>query len=232
MTAGEEVPFWERPETVARFADRDPDVRLGRLLGEFATPASTTVLDLGCAGGRNAVLLARRGFDFHARDNSSAMIRETRSRVAEILGPEEAARRVRTGAMDDLADFQDGSVDLVVALGVFHNAGSRREWSRALRETARALKQGGLLLVANHTDETDLDGTGSVPAGDEPDVYLRRSGRSYLLSATRLDEEMGRHGLLPVCATETVRRVTDSGGRRVTANGLYRKAEADPARSP
>ena len=38
------------------------------------------VLDIGCAGGRNAVYLARLGFDVHALDASEAMVAETRRR--------------------------------------------------------------------------------------------------------------------------------------------------------
>jgi 2-polyprenyl-3-methyl-5-hydroxy-6-metoxy-1,4-benzoquinol methylase len=70
--------FWERPETVDRFASRDPDHRLQRLIGEYGRPAAIRALDLGCAGGRNTVLLAQRGFDVRALDASSAMVERTR----------------------------------------------------------------------------------------------------------------------------------------------------------
>jgi hypothetical protein len=52
------------------------------------------------------------------------MVAETRRRVAEILGEREAEARVRLGRMDDLAEFDDGTFDLVVSLGVLHNAQS------------------------------------------------------------------------------------------------------------
>src|SRR5262249_40561030 len=88
-------PFWESPENVARFAAREPDVRLAELIPTYAKPRDVRVLDLGCAAGRNAVLLASKGFDVEAVDSSSAMVAKTRERLAPVLGEAEAERRVR-----------------------------------------------------------------------------------------------------------------------------------------
>ncbi len=218
------APFWERPDIVARFAERPPDHRLAKLVEEYAVPSQVTVLDLGCAGGRNAVFLAQRGFDLIALDGARAMVDETRRRVAEILGPDEAAARVRLAAMDRLEGVADGTVDLMVALGVFHNAGSAAEWDLALDEAHRVLARGGRLLVSDFTDKFDPEGKGLVPVEDEPRLYHgSASGHVYLMSAAEMDREMVRHGFVPLRPTETVSRETDNGGRRVTANGLFRK---------
>ncbi len=72
-------PFWDRLETVERFAVREPDHRLVRLADDVHHPGATRVLDLGCAGGRNTVLLAERGFDVWARDASGPMADPGRS---------------------------------------------------------------------------------------------------------------------------------------------------------
>jgi SAM-dependent methyltransferase len=215
--------FWDSPENVARFAARDPDVRLTELLPEYPDPAAVRVLDLGCAGGRNAVLLAEKGFDFEAVDASPAMVAKTRERVAAIRGTEEAARRVRLGRMDDLSFAADGRFDLVLALGLYHCAQSRAEWDRALSETARVVKPGGRLLVSVFTPETDLTGRGTRPVPGEPDLYEGfDSGRHFLVNAARLDRELARFGLQPLEPTRTARPKTEVG-RRVSANGLYRK---------
>ncbi|NIP81300.1 MAG: hypothetical protein GWO00_00905, partial [Gemmatimonadetes bacterium] len=42
--------FWESPERVARFAERDPDHRLVALASGYGDPGAVRVLDLGCAG--------------------------------------------------------------------------------------------------------------------------------------------------------------------------------------
>ncbi|MCK5448654.1 MAG: class I SAM-dependent methyltransferase, partial [Gemmatimonadetes bacterium] len=111
-----DTPFWESPEAVERFANRDPDVRLLGLLDEYLQPGQVRILDLGCAAGRNTVVLAERGFDVLAVDSSVAMVERTRQRVGVILGGLEAERRVLVGSMDDLGFLADASVDLVVAL--------------------------------------------------------------------------------------------------------------------
>jgi SAM-dependent methyltransferase len=216
--------FWDSPENVERFAAREPDARLKDLVRAYADPAAVRVLDLGCAAGRNTVLLARAGFDFEALDASLAMAAKTRERVAAIRGADEAASRVRVGRMDDLSFASDGRYDLVVALGLYHCAQSRAEWDRSLSETARVLKLGGKLLVSVFTPETDLTGRGSRPVPGEPDLYEGfDSGRHLLVNAARLDEELARFGLHPLEPTRTARPKTEVG-RRVSANGLYGKS--------
>lgn len=217
--------FWEQPEQVRRFAARDPDTRLLELLDRYDNPGSVRVLDLGCAGGRNMVVLAERGFDVYAVDRSSAMVRHTRKRVAAVLGDEGARERVAVANMADLRRFPSSRLQLVVALGVYHNAGSREEWDAALAETARVLAPGGLVLVATFTPRTDLTGRGIQSVRGSPDVYDGLpAGRAFLVEAPRLDEEMAGHGLSPVKASQTVDVATGSG-RRVVVNGLFQKSD-------
>jgi SAM-dependent methyltransferase len=216
--------FWESPENVERFATREPDVRLAGLVASWPDPRVVRVLDLGCAGGRSCVFLARRGFDVCAVDASEAMVAETRRRLAPLLGEVEAARRVRVGRMDDLGWAPGASFDLVVALGIYHCAQSRAEWDRSLSETARVVAPGGRLLVSVFTPETDLTGRGIAPVPGEPHVYEGfESGRSFLVDAQTLDGELARHGLSCVVPT-AIARPNVEVGRRVSANGLYVKS--------
>ena len=223
----DEPPFWRQPETVEKFADRDPDHRLLELLDRWNDPSSTGVLDLGCAAGRNTVLLAREGFDVWALDTSPEMVERTRDGVAAILGREEAERRVLVGRMEDLGRFPDGRFALVVGLGVYHQAEDLAAYRRALAETARVLEPGGLVLVAVFGPSSRPGGTPFRRiSGDEPVYEGFRSGRAHLLvDLDRLDREMARVGLRPEVPTEAVRVEMDEGFR-VTINALYRK-EAD-----
>ncbi len=214
--------FWEDAERVDRFAGREPDHRLVDLIERYPAPGSVRVLDLGCAGGRNTELLARRGFDVRALDASSAMVERTRERVVAVLG-ELAAERVRRGRMDDLGFYGSGAFDLVVALGVYHSADSRREWDRAADESTRVLAVGGLLLLNQFTPGVDLTGSGVWAVEGEPGVYEGMpGGRGVLLEADELDAAWGSRGLVPMVPSETV-RVELEEGRRVSVNALYRK---------
>jgi len=216
--------FWEAQEQVERFAGREPDHRLVRLIEEYPTPAQIRVLDIGCAGGRNTDLLAARGFDVYALDASAAMVERTRARVAAHLGVGEAERRVRPGTMEDLSEFASGSFDLVVALGVFHSATTGEQWHAALSEAVRVLAPRGKMLVAAFDPETTPTGGELKPVPGEPNVYEGFwPGRHYLVGSAVLDAEMARRGLETVEPTQTVVVPLDSG-QRVTINALYRKA--------
>jgi len=217
------LPFWERPEIVEKFAGREPDRRLAEWLSVRDDLEGLRVLDVGCAGGRNSVYLARSGCDLYAIDSSLPMVRRTRFRIANVLGEREAARRVRVGRMELLGGFRDRSFDLVVALGVFHSAPDRATYELALAESARVLDVEGHLLLANFAPGTELEGTVMEPVPGEPDVYIgHESGRHVLLGAEALDKALDRHGLSPVVPTETV-EATGEAFRRITVNGLYRK---------
>lgn len=225
----DEHSVWEQPERVEDFAKRDPDKRLMSLVETIDETARTRVLDIGCAAGRNTVVLAERGFDVYAIDTSSAMVAKAKERVAAVVGEAEAAARVFVGSMDDLSKFATGSVDLVVALGVFHNARNRDQWDRTLAETSRVLSAGGRLLLSNFSPRCNPDGKGMQPVEGEPDVYIGFGvERLFLLEAEGLDAEMSRYGLEPVEPSNTVTRETESG-RRVTVNALYRKLPDTPS---
>ncbi len=219
----QETDFWERPEVVAQFAERDPDQRLVLFLDRYPDPGRTRVLDLGCAAGRNTVLLAGRGFDVHALDSSAAMVEETRRRLVPLLGEAEARLRVRLGAMDDLSAFAPASIDLVVALGILHNAGSWAEWQRTAAELARTIRPRGHLLVAQFSPAVDLTGEGVQQVDGEPHLYLGLHDRAgILLRADELDAELVPFGFRPEVPT-TVGETRTEKGRRVSVNGLYRK---------
>lgn len=215
-----EEGFWEDVERVARFAARDPDHRLVELMEAYTDPGQIRVLDLGCAGGRNTVVLADRGFDVWALDGSAAMVDHVRTRVAgRVARPEE---RVVRGRMDALP-YDPDRFHLIVSLGLMHSARSREEWSRAADETARVLRPGGRLLFNQFTPEADLTGQGIVAVAEREDVYDGLpGGRAVLLTAGQLDAEWLERGLEPEVPSDTV-RVRKGEELRVSVNALYRK---------
>jgi SAM-dependent methyltransferase len=222
MTDKESV--WEDPERVEEFATREADTRMMELIKQFGDPATTRILDLGCAAGRNTVVLAALGFDVYAVDSSEAMIERTRSRVAEALGQAEAERRSIQGCMDDLSRFDDASFDMIVGVGVYHNAHDRAEWERSLAESSRILNGEGLLLVANFSPRCNPDGQGMQPVEGEPGVYIGFGReRLFLLEQDELDAEMRQHGFKPEVETVTVTREVEKG-ERVVVNAIYRKS--------
>lgn len=226
---------WERPEVVARFAERLPDHRLQALMAgsgayaevrrAWAARQAPRLLDLGCGGGRNTVWLAKQGADVWALDASRAMVDETRRRLTRVLGVEEATLRVRHGGMRDLRAYEDAAFDLVVALGVMQDATDEEEWVATLAGTARVLATGGLCLVANFDPSSRPAGVPLTRVEGEPHGwrgFAPDGRRMTLLSPGELDAAFARHGLSPALPTEAVRVETERGFR-VTVNALYRR---------
>ncbi len=217
------IDFWEQPERVEHFASRPPDTRLVKLLESYEDPSRIRVLDVGCAGGRNTLLLAELGFDVYAFDSSAVMVQKTRECVAAIYGKWEARRRIQEGTMQNLQQFEEKSFHLIVALGIYHNATCRPMWEAALKESSRVLKHDGLLLTSNFSPASQPEGKPLIPIPAEPHVYRGFSaGPMFLLNADDLDQEMACVRLSPKVPTETVIVKTDTG-RRVTVNALYVK---------
>ena len=226
MTASGVDPFWESTETVERFAGKEPDVRLQEILDAFSNPGQVCVLDVGCAAGRNTVMLAERGFDVFAIDGSEAMVARTRERVAGVLGREESERRVRLGDMEDLTPFADASVHVLVALGVLHQAATESQWTGAIREMSRCVAPGGRLLVAVWSPRSRPHGESVRLVAGEKHLYEGfHSGTHYLVEAPLLDSALASAGFVPVVPTREVVVETDEGWR-VTINALYRRTES------
>lgn len=164
--------------------------------------------------------LAARGIEVHATDFSGPMVEETRRRLEPFLG-DRARDRVSQLPMTDLSPFDDDTFDVVVALGIYQQATSLEEWDLAIRETARVLRPGGLLLVAHFGVGTDLTGRHGHPL-ESPNVYELREGHpSVLFDAAGLDARLADHGFDPLEPTETVTKPHEGGGTRVTLNGFY-----------
>ena len=214
--------FWQRPEVVDMFANRDPDHRLVAWLGE-RHPVGLSVLDIGCAGGRNTVYLAEQGADVYALDRSPAMVARTRQRLEPLLSPTEAERRVYHGPMSDLSMFAERQFDLVVALGIYHVAQSFGEWQQTVAETARVLKTGGEVLVAQFGPGSSPRGRPLTPISDEPHLFtgFNDTDNIVLLTPEELDTEMAHYGFVPVTDTYAV-RVDKEDGHHITVNAHYR----------
>jgi SAM-dependent methyltransferase len=220
---GDASEFWEQPDVVRSFAERAPDVRVAALLEGDVGAAIRRALDIGCGGGRNTLLLAQHGIEVHAVDSSHAMVVETRRRLGELLGETEAAARVQLRHMDQLDHYPDAHFDLVLAIGVWHSAGSWAEWQRAVRAAVRVLVPGGRVLLSHFTPATDLTGGGVRRVPGEPHTYEGfESGQAVLLDLETAVLELGRLGLEPVRPPEVLVTEKD-GGRRVSVTGEMRR---------
>ena len=127
------------------------------LLRTLASVApGTRVVDVAAGDGVHAHALARLGFDVWASAASPAGAEETRESLADVFGPDDAARRVAVARPDALG-YPDAFAPWLVASRL-----SPDGLAEAFVEARRVLAPGGWLW-------TDLPGAGP----DAPDVEAR-----------------------------------------------------------
>ena len=215
--------FWEEQKRVDSFANKAADHRLKEIIKEYPLPGSVKILDLGCAGGRNTVFLAQKGFDVWALDSSHAMVEKTKSLLKAIWSLDKNNSRIFTASMENLHWAKDGFFDLVIALGLYHNAESQKMFRKAIQESARVLKAGGRILVANFAPGVSLEHLDLEKEKHSKHMWKDKThGKLCLLTGDELDFEMKRIMLFPVTKTQTVVKQLERG-KRVTVNALYKK---------
>lgn len=109
------------------------------------------ILDVGCANGYSTLQFAsQRAVHIRGLDYIPEMIRQARNRLGAM-----------TGALPGVADFIEGDVtalpepsgqyDKVVCIRVLINLGNWERQLQGLRECARVLRPGGMLLLSEAT---------------------------------------------------------------------------------
>ena len=185
---------WSQPSTVAGFASGSPNQSLIAFANDARLRAGTGVaLDIGCGAGRNAVPLARLGWDVIGLDLSMPMLAAAMER-ARAAGAERHCRLVLS-TMDRLP-IASGSCDLVIAHGIWNLARSAAEFRLGIAEAARVAKAGAALFVFTFSRSTLRDD--AEPVADEPFVYTASSSEPQVfLTRQQLIEECAAAGFVP-----------------------------------
>lgn len=123
----------------------DP-VKSVKLLAEIMPPGS--VLDLGAGDGRNALYLARKGFEVKAVDLSEAGITKL-SRLAK-----EAGLTVQTEAADASVYVIDSDYDAFVVVLLFQFL-NEQDSLRLMHEMKKYTKEGGMNVIEVFTQSGD-----------------------------------------------------------------------------
>ena len=164
---------WSQPDVVAGFVRSPPNgVLLSFAARELAGIGAGRLLDIGCGAGRNAVPLARLGWDVLGADLSQPMLRAAAARV-EGVGDTGRLRLV-LASMDSLP-VASRSIDFVVAHGIWNLAPTGAAFRRAVAEAARVALPGAALFVFTFSRHTL--GPESTPVPGERFVFTQFSGQ-------------------------------------------------------
>jgi SAM-dependent methyltransferase len=187
---------WSAPGTVAGFSRSAPNAVLMAYANRQRHRSTTRVLDIGCGAGRNAVPLAASGMPVIGTDLSWPMLCAAADRGAG------ANLRLVLAPMDVLP-VGTGTVDLVIAHGIWNLARSGLEFRRAIAEGARVASAGAALFVFTFSRRTLP--SSAMPVGGETFVFTEFSGSPQVfLTENQLLEELGAVGFnpdpaLPLC---------------------------------
>ena len=119
-------------------------VRTRALIERHAPPAPAEVLDVGGAAGAYALWLAERGYTVHLLDAVPRLVEEAHRRSAA------APRGLASCRVADARSLPAASqsVSLVLLLGPLYHLVDAADRATALREAARVLRPGGVLVAA------------------------------------------------------------------------------------
>ena len=97
-----------------------------------------TCLDLGCGFGRNAIYLAKQGFDFWCCDLSAHSVEQTKQKA------EKQAVKLKDVVVADMLElpYEDNSFDCLLALNVISHTDTIG-FNKILKEIKRVLKPNG-----------------------------------------------------------------------------------------
>ena len=151
---------------------------------------SARLLDIGCGAGRNALPLARAGWEVIATDLSLPMVQAAAARLVD----EQLTHRVQLllAPMDNLP-FAPNYFDFVVAQGIWNLARSGLEFRQAVREAARVARPGSALFLFTFSRQTLAES--AKPVAGESFVFTEFSGEPQcFLTAEQVAEELGAVG--------------------------------------
>ena len=181
---------WDAPSMVAGFATAAPNAALVEFAGrQLSGSGRGSLLDIGCGAGRNAVPLARMGWNVVGTDLSPSMLKAAAAR--------DGGQRLRLlrSAMDVLP-IRSRSTDFIIAHGIWNLARSGHEFRLAIAEAARVAGRRAALFVFTFSRHTLPDS--AVPIAGESFVYTDFSGAPQcFLTETQLLEELRAAGFLP-----------------------------------
>lgn len=210
--------FWNDVENIRWFKD-EPAPQYWFDYFSKTKSLDKKILDLGCGAGRNTEMLLSLGFDVYACDLYKNMIITTKKRLID-KGVDRGLINKRIFQSDMLCiKSKDENFDLVLSNGVFHNAYSKNEIEKAVKEVARVLKKDGKLcfnMFSSNYTKSFLDIGNSV--------YVTKEGLIMTLISSKEFQNICRmNGLISVLKIIEYDREVNTGVRSVMRGVMKKK---------
>ena len=183
---------WSTAGTVDGFVRSPPNLTLLGFAAEERAKGKVRAIDIGCGAGRNMIPLAEQGWTILGTESSWPMLSAARDRAREAP---DARVAVALAPMERLP-VRSGSMDLIVAHGIWNLARTTTQFRAAVQEAARIARSGATLFVFTFSRHTLPSGAKPVPG--ETFVFTQFSGEPQcFLTDVELLSEMRAVGFAP-----------------------------------
>lgn len=135
------LAYYESPDAVATYSFYTLLKEEQYLFPKYLR-AGDNVLDLACGMGRTTLLLHEMGMRARGIDRSSTFVEIVRRRFPYL--------DIRLGSYDDLQEENTSFTNILIALNGIDYAFPEAQRVAALKECARVLKPGGILIYSSH----------------------------------------------------------------------------------
>ncbi|MFP4484600.1 MAG: class I SAM-dependent methyltransferase [Spirochaetaceae bacterium] len=173
------------------------EVDMGKVVDRVAShlPVGGRILEIGPGSGRDAAHLLSRGFDVYAVDGSGPLLAAAARLHPELNG------RLSHCILPEPLPFDDATFDGVISLATLMHL-RHRDLPRALAETRRVMRQGGVAVLSVSTQRSGLNDQGTDAEGrhftiltGEDWVALMRDARFSVRSRRDNADTAGRAGI-------------------------------------
>lgn len=180
--------FWNKKETRVEFENMSPKKYITDEIDKFKKNSS--VLDIGCGGGRYSRYLKNNGYLTTAMDKYPQMAKSLEKDKIEFY----------EGTTDNIP-FRECTFDNLICIGVLHNVTTLKEYKKSISEMYRVLNDDGYLLFSVFTDDvisndlTNLSNNLYDIDGREPMILLSKEEIKELMKKNKfkLVKEVEEH---------------------------------------
>lgn len=202
--------FWNKKETSLEFTNRPASKYITNIIDEIITNNSNIkCLDIGCGGGRYSRYLKEKNINVVAIDKYSNMASSLKLDKIKFLN----------ACFDDIP-LKNEVCNMILSIGVIHNAITKEEYKKAIYEMHRLLQDDGYLIFSVFTNDVITDDL--IAKGDNCYNILNRPPM-VLLSKEEIDNIFAKYNFKYIKKIDE--HITDvgDGGRRNVYTVLFQK---------
>ena len=202
----DDYDFWNKVETRIQFQNRNVSKYITDEIDEL--DSDLKVIDIGCGGGRYSRYVKQKGMFVIAVDKYSNMATSlTEDNITFIQG-----------CINDLP-IQDNMFDVILSIGVIHNAITLEEYEKAISEMYRILKRNGKIIFSVFTNDVITDDLTFI---ENSRYEINERQPMILLSKEEINGLFSKYGFKIIKNVDE--HITDVGsGKRNVYTVLFKK---------